>query len=282
MADSEPMRTIEVISLETLRGVGINALLAGNEGSDTFALTKPLREALTDAEENGDDTRRRTLGLLHDLLNIHLKADDRAEPFGPMWQSLEGRTCTASDFRGEQNAIFAEFASEVEHPVLRARLADITWYNDRKLGDTGKLAAMAYAETIQRRLAGELHRSHGDDAHLLDLADLAQRMMHVAARLYKIGALPEDITQVLTALFEACIEAKSYVAFVNVSEVALAFKIFEWRDVLAGAEKIVSESRGKTIRWPFKAFGRLLLAVTASLAIPITRSARSLRSLSLI
>jgi hypothetical protein len=235
----------EVIAFETLRSADINALLKDNEGSDTFALTKPLREARAAAEENGDHARRKALGFLHDLLNIHLKVDDRAEPFGPMWQSPEGRTCTASDFRGEQTAILAELASEVEHPVLRARLADIAWYNDRKLGDTGKLAAMAYAETIQRRLTGELHRSHGDDGHLLDLADLAKRMMHLAARLYKISALPEDITQVLADLFEACIEARSFAAFINASEVGLAYKVFEWGDVLVGAEKIVRDTEGQ-------------------------------------
>ncbi len=237
--------SIEIISLEILRDAGINALLAGNRGSDIFSLTKPLREAQTEADENSDEKRSKVLGFLHDLLYIHLKVDDRAEPFGPMWQSPEGRTCTASDFRGEQNAILAEFADEIEHPVLRARLADIAWYNDRKRGDTGKLAAMAYAETIQRRLAGELHRTHGDGAHLLDLADLAQRMMHITARVYKTSALPEDLVKVLSDLFEACIKARSYVAFIKVAEIGLAYKKFEWENVLAGAEKIVSSTEGQ-------------------------------------
>lgn len=245
MADTEPETTTELIPLGELRSAEINALLEGNDGSDTFALTGPLRDARAVAEESGAEARSKVLGFIHDLLNIHLKADDRAEPFGPRFQSANGRTCTASDFRGEQNAILAEFACEVEHPVLRARLADIAWYNDRKLGDTGKLAVAAYAETIERRISGELHRTHGDDGHLLDLADIAQRMMNISARLYKISALPESITVILTKLFDACIQARSYVAFIKVSEIGLAFKVFEWRTVLAGAERTVADVEGQ-------------------------------------
>lgn len=242
MADTEPRTTIEVISLEEFRNAEINALLAGNRGSDTFALTAPLREARSAAEEVGDDLRRKVHGFLHDLLQIHLRVDDRAEPFGPRFQSPQGRTCIASDFRGEQNAVLAEYASEVEHPVLRARLADIAWYNDRKLGDIGKLAVAAYAEIIERRIAGDLHRTHGNDGHLLDLVDIAQRMMIVAARLYKTSALPDFVNEALTSLFAACIQARSFVAFVKVSEIGLSFKLFEWSSVLAGAEKTVSDA----------------------------------------
>ena len=245
MADTEPETTTELISLGKLRSAEVNALLEGNDGSDTFALTGPLRDARAVAEESGAEARCEVLGFIHDLLNIHMKADDRAEPFGPMFQSANGRTCTASDFRGEQNTILAEYACEVEHPVLRARLADIAWYNDRKLGDTGKLAVAAYAETIERRLSGELHRTYGDDGHLLDLADIAQRMMNISARLYKISALPEFITVVLTRLFDACIRARSYVAFIKVSEIGLAFKVFEWRTVLVGAERTAADTEGQ-------------------------------------
>ncbi len=230
------------MTLEHLRSAALNELLADNQGSDTFSLIKQLREACTAAEESGDQARRKTLGFLHDLLNIHLRVDDRAESFGPMWQSAEGRSCTASDFRGEQNAILAEYAGEVDHPVLKARLADIAWYNDRKLGKAGKLAVGAYAEIIQRRLTGELHRTYGDDGHLLDLADLTGRVMAIAPRLYKVTKLPKIISDVLSKLLEACIEAHSYVAFIKVSEIGLAFKVLDWSTVLQGAEKIADNT----------------------------------------
>jgi hypothetical protein len=78
MADTEPKTTIEVIPLQDFRNAEINALLAGNQGSDTFALAAPLREARSAAEERGNGLRRKVLGFLHDLLNIHLRVDDRA------------------------------------------------------------------------------------------------------------------------------------------------------------------------------------------------------------
>lgn len=236
---------LDVICLADLKALDVNALLAGNKGSDPFALTKSLREAQAQAEEAGDAGRRKALSLLHDVLSIHLKANDRAEPFGPMIQGANGRSCTASDFRGEQNTIFVEFVGLVEHPVLKARLADIAWYNDRKRGDVGKLAVEAYCDIIKRRLAGELHRSHGDDTHLLDLADIATRMMNVAARVHKISALPSSITDVIDALFAACIPARSYVAFCHIADVAIGYDIFGWDKILAGAEAIVTDTKGQ-------------------------------------
>lgn len=237
--------SFEIISLDALQALDVNALLADNDGSDTCALTKPLREARAKAEEDGDEPRRKVLGLLHALLNIHLKVDDRAEPFGPMFQSAEGRTCTASDFCNQQSDIFAAFAANVEHPVLKARLADIAWYNDRKRGAAGKMAVEAYAEIIRQRIAGELHRTHGDDTHLLDCADTATRMMVVAGRVYKKSALPSFLSEVIEELFQACIDARSYVAFCHVSEIALNFGIFEWEKVLAGSEAILSDTEGQ-------------------------------------
>jgi hypothetical protein len=244
MADdgTQTQSELKVISLTDLKALNVNALLAGNKGSDPFALTKPLREARAEAEAAGDEARCMALGLLHDILNIHLKVHDRAEPFGPMFQGPGGRTCTASDFRGEQSTIFAEFAATVDHPVLRARLADLAWYNDRKRGDVGKLAVEAYCEIIKRRIAGELHRTHGDDTHLLDMADIATRMMSVAARVHKISALPPSITELLDTLFCACVEAHSYVAFCHVADIALGYDIFGWEKILQGAEAIVSDT----------------------------------------
>ncbi|MDZ4140270.1 MAG: hypothetical protein U1D66_15555 [Erythrobacter sp.] len=240
--ETQAQSELEGISLAHLKALDANALLAGNDGSDHFALTKRLREAQAEAKEAGHEERLKALGLLHDLLNIHLRVHDRAEPFGPMFQGPEGRTCTASDFRGDQSDIFAEFAAIVEHPVLKARLADLAWYNDRKRGDVGKLAVEAYCEIIKRRLAGELHRTHGDDAHLLDMADIATRMMTVAARVHKINALPPSITDVIDALFYACIDARSYVAFCHVAEIVLGYDIADWEKILKGVEAIVADT----------------------------------------
>lgn len=239
---TKPQADLKVISLTDLKALDVNILLAGNDGSDSFALTTPLREARAKAEEAGDETRCRALSLLYGILDIHLRVHDRAEPFGPMFQGPEGRTYTASDFRGEQSTIFAEFAITVDHPVLRARLADLAWYNDRKRGEIGKLAVEAYCEIIERRIAGELHRTHGDDNHLLDMADIATRMINVAARVYQISDLPFPINQLLDTLFCACVKAHSYVAFCHVAEIALRYDIFGWEKILKGAKEIVSDT----------------------------------------
>ncbi|MEM1050925.1 MAG: hypothetical protein AAGI28_02405 [Pseudomonadota bacterium] len=245
MTDTDSKDRNVIILLDELLNIDINKTLSSVDGSDRYALTAPLREAANTAEANDQDGQNRAFRFLHDLMNIHLRAENPAEPFGPIFQTGSGRSCTASDFQGKQNDIIAEFAPTVDDPVLRARLADIAWYNDRKKGDVGKLAVAAYCQIVEKRMIGELHRTHGEDEHILDMADYLQRAMQIAARVYKKGALPSEVKRALKLLFNKGIETREYVAFVEVAKLGLRYHILEWQAVVSSAEQIVANTEGK-------------------------------------
>lgn len=224
---------------------GVNTVLDGVDRSDVHALGSSLRDAAKQAKLDGKNDKVVALSFLENILTIHLRPDDPAAPYGPMAEFERGRTCIPSDFAGDQNDIIAEFAPLAMHPVLRARLADIAWYNDRKKSKLGKLAVKAYCEIIDQRLNGTLHRSHLDDGRILDLADYAQRMMQIAARLYKRNAYPDYVTNEIDTLNEQAITANEYVAFLKLANIGINYGLMDWQKVVDGTQAITADYNGK-------------------------------------
>lgn len=228
-----------VVPLEDLQDSKVNIVLAKFQDADSHSLGKPLREASDVAKAAGHYGRSNALNLLHDLNNIHMRADDRAEPFGPIFRTTEFRTCTASDFRGKQNDILAEFVEEIEHPVLRARVADIVWYNDRTKFNAGNTAIFAYCDTIEQRQSGQIHRTYGDDGRLFDLVDYLQRLLQITARLYKADGLPERVKSIFNSVYESAIIAQEYVVFCNLAEAGLGYGLLNWSKAVKDSEIIL-------------------------------------------
>lgn len=112
-------------TIEDLRGCGWKAVIAGKEGPTEIwpAFSAAAREALA-ADSIG---KSNALTLLADVSSLRLVAASASEPFKPMMVMGNKRTSVTDDFTPEQAALLAEFLAEVDHPFLRARLADLAW-----------------------------------------------------------------------------------------------------------------------------------------------------------
>ena len=210
----------------------LDAVLAAIDASDAMALTRPLRDAAKSADADGDNLTASALHLLADICTIHFRPDDRAEPFGPLIDFGAQRSCTASDLRGEHTKAMALLAPSVANSVLRARLADLAWYNDRGDGSSGRLACNSYCEIIEARLSGALSRSHGLDDRIFDLVGYMHRAFQIAYRVYRQNDLPPKLLQTFTMLVEAAAQTGQYVALVELCEFGRGYKVIDWSDVL--------------------------------------------------
>jgi hypothetical protein len=84
-----------------------------------------------------------------------------------------------ADFRGSPVEVLAQIASRAKHPVLRARLADVSWLLERKRAALGGLAAETYVEIVKQVDAGTLKfRFETDEGALkYDARDLLRRAL---------------------------------------------------------------------------------------------------------
>ena len=111
--------------------------------------------AASEQEKAGNDVDVRVFGLLAKVAFIHLKPEDRPEPYGPLFVCGDQRTVIPSDLKGEQSQVFAEIAPNVKNPGLRARLSDVAWHNERKRAGMATLAIRSYCEAVQLVLDGQ-------------------------------------------------------------------------------------------------------------------------------
>ncbi|WP_417642419.1 hypothetical protein [Enterobacter kobei] len=98
--------------------------------------------------QSSDEAHKRVYGLLKAICSFRLKADNPVQPWGPVWSGPKGRSYIPSDFRGQQNDILSNVVIQIENRLLRARVADIIWSNDKSKNDAATVAINTYCELI--------------------------------------------------------------------------------------------------------------------------------------
>ena len=110
----------------------------------TFAW-QPLSRGAECAFEAGNEGKSRALWALADAVSMMLSPRSQASPFGASFQTSEGRSAIPSDFSAEELDVLGQFVAHVDEPWLRARLADLVWFQQRpRKGDMLLTAVDAY------------------------------------------------------------------------------------------------------------------------------------------
>jgi len=138
-----------VVTLEDFDAVDFLAPLSGLDQADCHILEAAYGKAAQEAHAKNREPDLRVFRLLVSLCSLHFKVQDRAGVFGPQWVTEGQRTAIPDDWRGEQNRVFEALFSRVPHPGLRARIADVTWTNDRKAHAAAGTAIEAYCEAAE-------------------------------------------------------------------------------------------------------------------------------------
>ena len=171
-------------SLADLTDFDFEAPVRGSPAADANELSERFRASdESAAKETADTPAARVSSMLAAVMGMHLKSQDPNEPFGPMVVWAEGRrTAAPEDFRGEPVAVLSEMAARAEHPVLRARLADVSWLLERKRAHLGKLAISAYVEIVKQVDGGTLRFRFDNEPGALkyEVRDLLRRALSIA------------------------------------------------------------------------------------------------------
>jgi hypothetical protein len=171
------------VTLEDFRSVDFQAAIASVEKADCSALRNAFEEAAKAAEITDDLRKALVFGLLASISSFHFRPDDSAEPFGPMWVVDGNRSAIPEDFKGAQCEVFHALLLGINHPGLRARLADVVWQNNRRAPGAAKVAIEAYCETANFLLQGKLK------ARFENLGILSKEELHLVRRALQIAGM---------------------------------------------------------------------------------------------
>lgn len=150
-----PEASLQIIDLGKFSSVDFEAPIAVAGNVDCMKLGHLFGKAFSAEKEVGNTDAAEVFQLLQSVCQIHFKPNDRAEPYGPMAVFDGKRSVIPSDLEGEQSDVFAELAPKIQNPGLRARLADIVWFNDRKQVASAQLAIGSYCESVQLVVDGK-------------------------------------------------------------------------------------------------------------------------------
>lgn len=208
-------------------------------------LSSQYRALARNAEAAQNHGHARVFSALSQVCGIHLRGQDRAEPWGPMFSSTEGRSAIPSDFKGEQSEAFAKIFMGVANPGLKARLADIVWSNDRKAGDAAATAIEAYKCAAIGLMDGVYAPYLETQRPWFEALKCLQRAFVIAqATTKKDGKkqalLPDELKAAALRLYKTALEVREYVVFEHTAKLCLHYGLQEASVVAADIEKFVA------------------------------------------
>lgn len=137
-----------VINSETMVSIDLDVLLQDVERFDCTTFQVEISR-LEKAENHWTLGQRECLRFIGSVLTMMLRADQQAEPFGPMFV-IDGQRCAIpSDFPREELQGLEPWAMSLNDPELRARFLDVLWMQTKSFA-AAKAAVRAYLASALR------------------------------------------------------------------------------------------------------------------------------------
>ena len=142
------------VTIDEFQAVDVEAPIRDSGNVDCTSLGSLYATAASEQSNAGNMIEHRVFRLLASIAHMTFKPQDRAEPYAPQWVMGNRRSIIPADLKGEQSHTLATIAPGIQNPGLRARMADIAWYNDRSSQTMAQVAIGAYCEAIEAVVSG--------------------------------------------------------------------------------------------------------------------------------
>ncbi|MGE3622950.1 MAG: hypothetical protein AB7H77_03620 [Bdellovibrionales bacterium] len=213
---------------------------------EPYKLADAYWSAAIEAKKENDSNSYDLYSALAQLLNLHLRPTDRANVWGAHTGYWEGRrSLIPSDLKGEQNETLYGAIEKVENPILKARIADIVWSNDKKKWKAAIAAVTSYCTLVREILEGILIPEFTDAGYaLVEAVDYAQRGLQISHSISKKGKLASEITEALKDLYEEAKRKKVGVAIRRSAELGCYYGIFDQENTARDLELVAPDTDG--------------------------------------
>lgn len=260
--EAQPQEPPEPVTIEEFGAVDFEAALPEAKVEPKEFWTLFIQQA-RQAHEKQEHSTARVYSLLSGICSMHLKPEDRAEPWGPMFVMSDRRSSIPSDLKGEQNAALLAVVDRVKNPGLRARLADIAWTNDRKAaGRAAAVAVAAYQECADGLLTGKFKPYLDRDRASFEVLKNVQRAFAIAQATTKKDSkrralFSDDLTAVALKLYAVAKEERAYVVFRQTAELAINYELIPPAEVAKDCEELGASKGDDDYAIPIKSLWRL-------------------------
>ena len=190
-------------------------------------------------EQRAALTKVSVLQLLAGATSIVLRPSDRGAEWGPWLSTLTQRAPVPEDLRGEQSQVLAQLAPALAHAGLRARLADLAWTNDRKLGTAAALAIDSYCECAERLMDGRSMPPFSAPGLASNEAlQYVERALVLGYVTRRRRVQPERTVAALKAVYTLARNRHEVGIFVKAAELGIGYDLLEPAVIAADAEAV--------------------------------------------
>jgi len=231
-----------------------------SEFVEIYSAERSIRAALEAAVQAGNTHDEHALRVLAAVCSYHFKPEDRSEPYGPMMTMGDQRTPIPSDLLREQRDVLSQVVERVEHPALRARMADICWMLNRRDATSGLVAVESFSECVRLVLDGEGKFEYDEANPAGHSAEQQLTRATVIAR--ALGWERSDfdkLRDLIANILSHAVEADDGWGFVQFGDLNLNNGI--WKDLetaraaeeLVASEKLTQDPYGQRALWQLAA-----------------------------
>jgi len=192
-----------ILTTQDFQDSGWYAVLATPAGERYSAMWQAFSAEASKATEAGESAKAKVLFLLSDATSMRLTPGSKNEPFSPMTIFGNRRSAMPGDFTPADLDFFQALVPLVDHPKLRARLADIVW-----LCKKPRVVAMATAAVdAYRQVSPTSHEWTRDGRSCWTRAVSLARMLGIAG-----ADQLQQLEAEIRAAFDAATQAERFFA----------------------------------------------------------------------
>jgi hypothetical protein len=244
-------KPLEFVSVADFEAIDVNAVTADVEGLNRWDVDLPIIRAANAADEARDPQRFRVLRLMAVLMSMHLRCESEGDALGPRWQGPDSRLPIPDDLRDAQAEVLAKIAPSLEHPTVRARVADVAY--ESGLRRAGRFAIDAYCDLASRLIDVPADPTCDEaQSRVLDATEPITRAFQINARVAKKGTVVERLAETAHRACDLALNVRAYVAFTEIGDLLLRHRLIDPAELAAQAEGLAALAPGREYRLPVK------------------------------
>lgn len=228
---------LELATVKDFEQTRVGSLLEFIDTLDFYSLDQQFSALSKKARAEGDGAAYRAYRVLMVVCSYHFSVD-RDDAFGPRFVVDGMRTPIPRDIAGAQSQVLATIAGSIDHPLVRARVADVAWHNHRNLHQSAGVAIESYCQAIEYYIEDKMSFDYEPPSGLSSkVVDLIERVFHIASSIGKRRNPPSCAVGAWNQLYAQSQTLSCFPSLSRLARLGQAFKLIEWTQVAEDAEK---------------------------------------------
>ena len=232
LASEEDLRKIDLKSL-------FNEQTIKNE-SEAYAKFQSL------VKIHAGDELRNSYRLLASLMSFHMSIDNNQISFTPIFQDQNGRTHIPNDFIGKQNEVLSTILNDISNDIVRARIADVVWQNDRSNIESSKIAVESYCRIIHELISIANNREKNETGHDNNnrVVLYLMRIIQIIRMTNKKNFFPDEIIDTFKQVY---VYAENIISiFTEIASIALKHSLYPVDEIAKACERLAIKEETNT------------------------------------